>query len=176
LILVQASIKGSPLTGERYLGTRLAKIIFGPGVESISPGNAEKNIDDALEEMEARLKDTFGPDWEDKRAEISSRIFYVRSKEDFSNLGGTSQLLLTIFFWPMEDSDGLLRESDQFHEKIGVDLGLVQADHIGLTISGLRQVRISCLTDTDRCAFSRAVFQRSLERLKVIRTLANQGG
>jgi hypothetical protein len=150
------------------------KKFLGQGIESISPGQVEKNIEAALEEMETRLKNQYGlSDWENKRSEISNRIFYVRSKESFENLGGISRFLLSIFSSEVEDSDGILRESDQYHDRIGIDLRLVQADHFGLTISGLNQIYVSYLTDSDRYAFSRAVFQHSLERLKKIRSWSN---
>lgn len=170
VLLIQASIKGTSIADRMNYVFRFFGRFLGSGFESLRREQAEKNIADALAEMERKLQDQYGPLWEDKRNEISNRIFYIRSKEDYKNLGFAARFAIAVAgAVNTEESDGLLLKDEQFHPDIGEDLGIVNADHVGLIISGLSRLQVSPLTEHDRRAFSRALFQRAMERINAFK-------
>ncbi len=167
VILIQPAIGGSPLT-EKTCGWCIDLIsnIAQPNLETLGVEKSKSNFDEAFHFFHDGLKKISQnrPQKSIDRLKnaISNRIFYVRSQEEHSNLSLGVSLVLGIFHTTLDGygkNDGLLLVDAQMDPRIGVDLGILKADHIGLTVSS-----VSNITRQDRQAFTRALFHHVFER------------
>ncbi len=152
IILIQAPIQGAPVANEpsRWICYEAIKAITGLETETLSEVGAKTVFDLAFEHYHAAITD------EAKHDFVSNRIFYVRSASKSEDHSYCLQLVLGITQHQPEihgHSDGLIPVNAQLDSRIGIDLGVVQADHFGLVIPW-----VSGFSKKERKAFTRAVF------------------
>lgn len=144
VVVVQGAVGGSPLADTLAHGpvTRLA------GLESLTRAEARALFTQELEALKAKTT-------EEERAALFRRIFYVRSsdKEKVAAELTMGHALLSLF--GSGQSDGLMLEEDM-KLKVGIDLGVVEADHADLTVSSF----LSNSTPQQRKAFTRALLRQ----------------
>ncbi|MFZ9594447.1 MAG: esterase/lipase family protein [Bdellovibrionia bacterium] len=163
VVLLQSAIGGSPLATPEQpgVGLRVISYLIPQGLQSLSPGAAKQLFDEAFGGFVDRLKERFGHEGENKLKEkideVSKKVFYVRSVEEPQNWSWGTQIVHRVCGNDLRNhgqSDGLLLIDDQIDQRIGVDLGVIQADHIDLAVDGV----FSSLSSEDRRAFTRALF------------------
>ncbi len=143
VVVIQGAVGGSPLADTLAHGpvTRLA------GIQSLTRAEARALFEKELAALEQKTTDA-------ERRRLFSRVFYVRSaqKEHVVAELKAGRALLSLF--GSGDSDGLMLEEDM-KLPLGVDLGVLEADHAGLTVSGM----MSNTTPLQRKAFTRALLR-----------------
>jgi len=158
VILIQPAIGGSPLaehTCEWCID--LISTFTKPNLETLKPKVIENHFNNAFISFKHALLEHQSISVQNLKKEISNRIFYVRSQQNYQNLSLGINIVLKICKTNLNNygpNDGLLLTEDQIDTRIGVDLGVLQADHIGLTVSS-----VSNTTREDRKAFTRALFK-----------------
>ena len=149
VIVLQGAIGGSPLAD----GLTKVKLLRGPGLNSLTTENSHALFSSALEAVTADLSPS-------ERAFFFSRIFYVRSAHRQGALA--AELALTeLILRPSGESDGLL-PPEEMKLQDGVDLGVLDADHAGLTVSSF----LSVTTPAERRAFTTALYREVGRRLR----------
>jgi triacylglycerol esterase/lipase EstA (alpha/beta hydrolase family) len=168
-ILVQAALGGSPLAAKEspHLMVRCLQILLGRGLNSLTQERADASLSEMIEEFRGALKEGYSNATEQElcemESEISSRIFYVRSYAETAQLSEKVRFALGLLeadLSPYGKNDGILLTDDQISKEIGIDLGVIQSDHMSLVSSpdleggdGAQQVR----------GFTRALFQQVYE-------------
>ncbi len=158
VIVLQGAIGGSPLAD----GLTKVKLLRGPGLNSMTTERSHTLFKSAMETVTADLSAS-------ERAFFFSRIFYVRSAHRQSALA--AELALTeLILRPGGESDGLLPPAEMKLEDGGVDLGVLDADHAGLTVSSF----LSVTTPSERRAFTTALYREVGRRLGWARTARSE--
>jgi pimeloyl-ACP methyl ester carboxylesterase len=176
VVLMEAAIGGSPLlNGPASCAMKFIMDLFHSNLDTLMPDNAHRNFDQAFADYERYFNSyRWNTPVQNLMALISSRIFYVRSAANAEELGSAIHLVLDVvkkhliydpsndgftpILYPSQPStysglnDGLLPVESQIDTRIGVDLGILHSDHIGLTVSGLSKI-----SKHDRHAFTRAL-------------------
>lgn len=162
VLLIQPALQGSPLA-ERTPGCLfdLFKLILKPNLATLDTFTAKEDLREAFLSFEKSLKSNAlfrNSDHKILENQISSRIFYVQSQVYQDEISFGVSIVLMVLQHDLSDyngnHDGLLPLSSQSDDRIGVNLGVVYADHIGLTIS-----KLSNVTKHERHAFTRLVFR-----------------
>lgn len=159
VVLIEAAIGGSDLVenvSDGILGSTLKKFL-GEGFHSLLPEISQKNFREIYATFQATLKGQFAAldgagganlthlnEAQDKIDELSKRVFYVRSAHRPNSRKLSIGLDIVMFFFNNEsmkafDNDGLMPVDNQILGLLphfGVDLGIIEADHIELVISG----------------------------------------
>jgi hypothetical protein len=174
VVLIQAAIYGSPLVSEKSLAFPLSVLswVMGPGILSLDQQRSRAELDRAFEEFETYLVNRYGhygPDLiEQKRKEISDKIFYVRSYQNREQLSYPIRSVRAFCRGDIRsevENDGLLVTDEMKCDRLGVDLGRIQSDHIGTTVHinlpFLRFFRTG--TYEEQGAFTRALLQMVYE-------------
>ncbi|MDA0713570.1 MAG: hypothetical protein O2897_06245, partial [bacterium] len=162
VILIQPAVGGSLLAENTCAWCfDLISAISKPNLTTISPKITKQNFDKAFRLFN---KSVFkltnnSSEKEAKKLEkvISDRIYYVRSQQSRDKLSIGIETVLAFCNTSLDEhgpNDGLLLVKDQIDQRIGIDLGILQADHIGLTVS-----TVSNVSSADRKAFTRAMFR-----------------
>lgn len=89
--------------------------------------------------------------------DVSSRVFYIRSQRPEGDLSWGIKSVLFFCKGYLDENipnDGLLYCSDQILDGFGVDLGVIESDHIDLVIGGM----VTVSDAYKRRAFTRAIF------------------
>jgi hypothetical protein len=164
VILIQAAIGGSPIattTEDRWFLYSAVSWFVHQGVKSLEVDRSRKRLESAFSVYESHLSRFLEHerggvgDLSSLHTEVSQRIFYVRSHESQEHLSWGIRTVNRVCGMRLHDdgrNDGLLMLKDQKHPKIGVDLGVLLSDHIGLTVD-----YYSNISSTDKKAFTRAV-------------------
>ena len=154
VILIQAAIQGSAAANDpsRWLRNSYAYIRDWVGLEteSLSETGSKALFNKLFEEYEALLEN------QDKQF-ISNKIFYVRSAEVPEKRSYSVELVLEITQHkpdPSIPNDGLIASHAQLDSRIGIDLGVIQADHLSLVIPW-----VTALSKHERRALMRAIFK-----------------
>lgn len=152
VILIQAAIQGSPIANDpsRWSCPEIVKGWMGLNTGTLSEAGAKTVFDAAFKRYYTQIEDG-------EHELISKRIFYVRSAQSASDHSYCMQLILEIVQHNEENhpvSDGILPVHAQMDARIGIDLGIVHADHLSLVISW-----IGSFSKQERKAFTRAVFK-----------------
>jgi pimeloyl-ACP methyl ester carboxylesterase len=148
VILVQGAIGGSPLADS----LRRVRPFRGEGIDSLTTEQAKRCFGDALEALSKRLTPS---EW----AVLFARIFYVRSAHDQASMA--AELALTeLLLRKYGPNDGLVPQSEM-KLSFGVDLGVLDADHASLVVSGM----MSTSTVERRRSFTLALFREVGRRL-----------
>lgn len=162
VILIQPSVGGS-LLAENTCGWcfDLISTVSKPNLTTISPKITKQNFDKvfglfnkAVLELTGNSNQNLAKDLE---KQISDRIFYVRSQQSRDKLSIGIETALAFCNTSLDEhgpNDGLLLVKDQIDKRIGIDLGILKADHIDLTVS-----TVSNISSLDRKAFTRAMFK-----------------
>jgi hypothetical protein len=177
VILIQAAIGGSRCAEEIYPGYMgdLVKYYLGDGLTSLTRYQAILNFKAGFNHFLTYLQNNLRDQGQDKVQEayntLSSRIFYVRSfiPDDATPSWGVR--LVRSFCESAvsrgSPSDGLLNISDQmlnifseYGRQFGVDLGILEADHVELVVAGMT----SNSNKTTRKAFTRALLKKVFEK------------
>lgn len=162
VLLIQPALHGSPLADYTpgFLFS-LVKVIMTPNLATLNTLTANEDLDAAFVSYQKALLNNiaiFHGDQKTMEKQISSRIFFVKSQIEQSEVSFGVSLVLTVIQNDLSSyngsHDGLLPLSSQEDDRIGIDLGVVHSDHIGLTIS-----TISNVCKDDRKAFTRVVFR-----------------
>ncbi len=177
VLLIQPAIGGSPLANQEpswclrcvsYV-LDILPTLHRPNLTTLSTQEAARNFDEAFETYQRffqKMAQTQGYEAAQKaKEEVSSKIFYVRSKIDPdanpSQIGLGTKIVLSAcrnHLDTQEDNDGLLLTTAQMDTRIGTDLGIMISDHVGLTVS-----LVSTLSREDRKAFTRAAIEQIYE-------------
>lgn len=173
VVLIQAPIGGCAFLSEphkNFMSTMTMKF-WGDSVKEMKEAASQQRFEKAFQEFKFYLKQEFGSLGDEvvaqKQKEISDKIFYLRSYKEKGELSIGVRILWKIFGINLDSTgqknDGLLlSDAQKFKpelEEFGVDLGIVQADHIELTSSG-----VFCgASENDRRAFTRALFEQIYE-------------
>ena len=178
-VSIQGAIGGSPLANANSWRVSMLKPIYANGLNSLKPEAALENITQAFLNLPHTLN--LSPESEEYSQVLQimrEKIFYVRSRVDRQNLSWSIsgvRWAVRGYMWTsgkdVYDSqsgqcDGLMAVEDQMFSvngvPFGVDLGIVDADHTGLTVSTFGNT-----TSQDRAAFTAALletlFEKSLE-------------
>lgn len=148
VIVLQGSIGGS-LIADDLRGLP----VFENGMEALTRNDSRQTFADALTELHRRLTP-------DQRKAFFERIFYVRSAQHTATLA--AELGITHAVLNVDGAnDGLLNQNDMLLGE-GVDLGIIDADHAGLTVASF----LATTTPTERRAFTHALFREIGRRLK----------
>jgi triacylglycerol esterase/lipase EstA (alpha/beta hydrolase family) len=154
VVLIHPAVGGSPLADDvcNNIGGRSFTKYLGAGLISIQPSTARRLFSEALSSFREILKsmpqnaasttassaitDPVALS-EDSYKKLSDRVFYVRGASPHSGI--TWGVKFVIYFCnkplnPAIPNDGLLHIEDQMLADFGVDLGILQADHIDLVI------------------------------------------
>lgn len=154
VILIHPAVGGSPLADDvcNNIGGRSFTNYLGAGLISIQPKTARNLFAEVLESFREKLRSMpqnaasttaidaiTDPDalCEDSFKKLSDRVFYVRGASPHAGI--TWGVKFVIYFCnkplnPDIQNDGLLHVQDQMLPDFGVDLGILQADHIDLVI------------------------------------------
>lgn len=160
-LLIQAALGGSPLADNASgIFFTMMSSILSPNTNTLSMNTSLSTFNSAHSLYKIGLK-TFAKDAilskKDLHKCISSRIFYVRSQTD-KELSFGLKLILGVLQDTADNyfknHDGLLSLDAQFDPRVGIDLGIVRADHIDLTVS-----IVSNVSSQRREAFMRAAFK-----------------
>jgi hypothetical protein len=164
-VLIQAAIGGSPIVVEesRDLTFQGLRWVLGKGLSSLKRETAHQEFTQTLNQFKAHLKSLY-PELTkselcDVYQQISNRIFYVRSFAHPNQLNNCLQFVQNAFKVNIDalgKNDGILLVEDQINEEIGVDLGVVNSNHLELTTPQPK-------TELDIKAFTRALFQQIYE-------------
>lgn len=154
VILIQGSMGGSRIANDpaRWLGHAILKQLTEFDTESLSESGAKKVFDAAFEQYQAKIDQT-------AHEQVSGKIFYLRSALELNRHSYFVQLILKLSQYDLEieecgPSDGFLTTCSQLDSRIGVDLGIVEADHLSLVLSWVG------LSKKERRALMRAVFKK----------------
>lgn len=166
VILIQAAIGGSPLATSTCGWCRdLISTVVASNLETLTVYEGKNNFNIAFGLFNNALKRISKSDNPENilllKSAISKRIFYVRSQQEQNNLSFVFKFFLGICRNNLNEygkNDGLLLVDAQMDPRLGIDLGILKADHIGLTVS-----TVSNMTRHDRQAFTRALFHHVLE-------------
>lgn len=166
VILIQPALGGSPLAASACgWCIDLLSTITKPNLEALTIEKSKNNFDIAFGFFNNALKKISRSDNPEDmnllKSAISNRIFYVRSEQEYNNLSFGVKIVLGICRNNLNEhgkNDGLLLVDAQMDPRIGIDLGILKADHIGLTVS-----TVSNITRKDRQAFTRALFHHVLD-------------
>lgn len=165
-LLIQPAIGGSAIADNASgLFYSVVALLFEPNMNTLSTTQAQVTFNKAFELYRAQLKvlaKKINYKESSIHEHISSRIFYVRSRTT-SEISFGLKLVLGV----MQDSadryctehDGLLSVEAQLDKRIGIDLGVVDADHIDLTVS-----KVSNMSKARREAFTRAAFKSMYDK------------
>jgi hypothetical protein len=180
VLLEQAAIGGSILAAPNTFSflNPFSYFYIEAGLKSVRTLDAQKNLDEAFEILETAIKDRFKKQVGDfpealmqgdelylreektfvdqKKAEISSKIRYVRTYQDPNQLSLGTRIVLWACNRTLDGqnlNDGLVHLDHQKDDRIGDDLGILKYDHTDLNIS-----RLSNTTEEERLAIVRAVF------------------
>ncbi|MGV3622423.1 MAG: hypothetical protein ACO1OB_16515 [Archangium sp.] len=148
VIVLQGSIGGS-LIADDLKGLP----VFENGMEALTRNDSHQTFTDALNDLHRRLRP-------EQRSAFFERIFYVRSAQHTATLAaelGITHAVLNA----RGANDGLLNQDDMLLGE-GVDLGILDADHAGLTVSSF----LATTTPDERRAFTHALFREVGHRLK----------
>lgn len=180
VVLIQPAIGGSPLaTLEHGCSTFWMFCFYEPNFDTLVPAVIKADFDHAFSDYEKFLHERWPSDhdidWIQKQKEnISNKIFYVRSEATPDELSTGVKIVLGALhselsyestsdgFHPTWDkptlysgrNDGLVPIESQWDQRIGVDLGILESDHLGLTVD-----TVSKTSREDRIAFTRALFK-----------------
>jgi hypothetical protein len=153
VLLIQAAIGGSPLAEDQSWCFKVVCGLLNPNLKTLKPDIAKRNFDDVFWEFDRSMVSG-------QRRMISDRIFYVRSQIAPNDLSFGISLIRTLTNLDLSllgPNDGLITITAQYDFRIGVDLGILQSDHIGLTVS-----TVSSTSHEDRKSFMRALFKTVL--------------
>lgn len=166
VILIQAAIGGSPVA-EFANDRTLIGHFPGPwreGLMSLHPTDSHRHFSRAMTSLKRALDpQTHKPLTPQQIHYISQRIFYVRSYQRGADMSALLRIPHAILkkkgmeLYHDERNDGLLLVRDQMLEGIGVDLGVLYADHADLTVSNPLQSNSSA---EERLAFTRALMKK----------------
>lgn len=168
VVLFAPAIGGSILAesfAEGWIAWGL-KTYLGEGLKSLSTERAQDSFRAAFEYFQDRLESHFGSREQERyQAEferVSSKVFYVRFQHNPKEPLSLGLKIVLAFMKkgldPADPNDGLLTLEDQIlksHPEFGIDLGVLEADHIELVVAG----RISRSDQSRRQAFTRAVLR-----------------
>ena len=167
VILVQAAIGGSPIattTENRGVLYKIVSWFVYRGVRSLETAQSRINFESAFRIYEEQLI-RYGMQKSGSRGvlrslhdDVSRKIFYVRAHESREKLSWGIRAVNDVCGMRLHDdgrNDGLLMLKDQKHTRIGVDLGVLSADHIGLTVD-----YYSNFSSAVKKAFTRAVLSQ----------------
>ncbi len=166
-VIIQGALRGSPLVSSGYAGYGLqfwaASFVLGDGYETLDPSKVSLEFDKAFQRFHRYMNNLWAELSQDvlkaKVKNISDRVFYVRSSATPEQYGFATRMILRVL-WPVspiqEESDGLLLVKDQMFSTFGKDLGVLNVDHMGLTLSGV----FTNVSSSDRRAFTRAVLSQ----------------
>ena len=153
-ILIQATIQGSPAANDpdRWLRNNYGYIkdLVGLETQTLSEAGSQAIFDGLFADYGARVS-------ESEKQAISNRIFYVRSAEIPEKRSYSVELVLEITQHapdPNTPNDGLIPTHAQFDARIGIDLGVIQADHLSLVIPW-----VTAFSKEERKAFTRAILK-----------------
>jgi len=148
VVVVQGAVGGSPLADAlTFLGKKRKD-----GIHSLSSKEAHAAFAGALAKLDQTLN-------ADQKSALFSRIFYVRAKH---RKVVPAELAITAAMLDGQgENDGLVPVKDQLLEGVGVDLGVLEADHASLTVTGV----MSLSSPGDRRAFTMALFSEMARRL-----------
>jgi len=164
VILVQAAIGGSPIitnTEDRGILYQAISWFVQRGIKSLEVNHSRRSFDLDFALYQERLnllleRDQGGQgDSSALHQEVSSRIFYVRSHQLREHLSWGIRTVNQVCGVKLHDdgkNDGLLMLKHQKHPGIGVDLGVLRSDHIGLTVD-----YYSNISSAEKKAFTRAL-------------------
>lgn len=142
VIVVQGSIGGSPVADS----LRRVRPFRGDGIDSLTTSQSKRCFSDALDALAQRLT---ASEWQ----VLFARIFYVRSAHDQASTA--AELALTEWLLRRTGpNDGLVPLSEM-KLSFGVDLGVLDADHAALVVSGV----LSTSTVEQRRSFTVALFR-----------------
>lgn len=169
VVLIQAAIGGSELVEkiQPYYYFGAMEFFYGPGLQSLRPIEALKTNEQAFSNFLSYLRrESIGREiqlMEDKMRWFSDRIYYVRgAHNDNETLSLGLKTVLFLCKEPLDyftKHDGILRIADQIFlpsAHFGVDLGILDADHIELVVSGI----FSRSNARTRQAFTRALLSQ----------------
>ncbi|KAJ3389981.1 hypothetical protein HDU92_000727 [Lobulomyces angularis] len=165
VVCVNPAIGGSILADNLNLLGKAASLLLGSGLNSLKPVVAKKNFEDGFARFqktiaEAGYKGGLTPS---SRFEyLSKKLYYVRTA--LSPGGKVSAGLKIVLSFCSADisefpNDRLLTAKDQMIQSnpaIGVDLGILEGDHIELVVNGF----VSSGDVFHRKAFTRALLQK----------------
>ncbi|NBU20378.1 hypothetical protein EBS43_03020 [bacterium] len=164
VILVQAAIGGSPIattTENRGVLYQIVSWFVHRGVKSLETAQSQTNFDSAFSVYQDLLNQYWIKKYGGSGAmrplhdEVSQKIFYVRAHESREKLSWGIRTVNDVCGMRLYDdgrNDGLLMLKDQKHPRIGIDLGVLSSDHIGLTVD-----YYSNFSSSVKKAFTRAV-------------------
>jgi len=179
VVLLQPAVGGSPLA-DGPPGWILSSVMafLRSDLETLSTEVAKRNFNQAFLHYEKyfQVSQYQTQDVVQKMKEtVSKKIYYVRSAARQDQISYGVQIVLNVVrkyltyeksidgINPIEYAsdpwkysghhDGLLPVEAQMDPRIGIDLGLLESDHIGLAVS-----LVSSISRSDRRAFTRAVF------------------
>jgi hypothetical protein len=151
VILIDGAINGSPVaTGVMSQPElRLFSKPIRDGLIALEPVKMRTLFNGKIAALKAKLTP-------DQYADFSGRIFYVRGHS--TDAGTAPVIKLTHSYLDHQgsgDNDGLVLVEDQKRDDIGVDLGVMDTDHGGLTCGQ----PMTYVTGEQRKAFTRALFE-----------------
>lgn len=165
VVIFEGAIGGSPLAEElKPKGLpRLIQKILGPGLDSLRPSVARLNFEDVRLEFGLFVWQHFADETDEFRTqifkELSDRVLYIQSqKVPGKPLSWGLRVILPLMKTPSlgeEGNDGLLKLEDQILPDFGRSLGIFNADHIELVVSG----PVSHSSSKYRQAFARALLK-----------------
>lgn len=148
VVLIHPAVGGSPLAdnvSKNILGRYFSKCL-GAGLLSIQPRNARRIFSEALKffnqsvSLNPQILDTSSSlkrNSENTFEELSNRVFYIRGAASADELSWGVRFVIFFCKHPLNPSvpnDGLLNVEDQILEGFGIDLGILDSDHIDLVI------------------------------------------
>jgi hypothetical protein len=168
VIAIEPAIGGSILAENlSFLGRNILQEILGEGLSSLRRDISRASFKDVYQNLLNYLKTEFSYLGDtkpyEKLSELSQKVFFVRGSHHPRSQNLSWGLNAVLFFCQsglMDDveNDGLLNVEDQIlglFPTFGVDLGILEADHIELVVSGL----VSHSNKAHRKAFTRALLQ-----------------
>ena len=154
IVLIQAAVQGSPAANDPSKWFRSSyghiKDLVGIETHSLSETGSKAIFDALFTEFEAQVTPP-------ERQLISDKIFYVRSVESPEKHSYSVQLILEITQHSTQEylpCDGMIPVHAQLHPRIGVDLGIVQSDHLSLVIPW-----VTAFSKKERKALTRTIFK-----------------
>jgi pimeloyl-ACP methyl ester carboxylesterase len=162
VVLIQAPVQGTPLADTDHLSwlARWISIPFREGLKYLGRKIATSVLAKNYKEFHRTLEREYGYLGNavllEKEKQVSDAIFYVRSKRLSNSFSPGLSIVLTVA-WDSLDSlgsnDGLVLTDDQLDLRFGKDLGVLNADHLTVVISGA----FSNGSLLERKAFTRAL-------------------
>ena len=177
VVLIHPAIGGSPLAyrvSNNIAGRSFTKYL-GEGLVSLRPDVSKKNFDKVFESFRrivASVSKSQSATSSDSQSitsddsdlcsltdevfkKCSDRIFYIRGKSPAASICWGVRFV--VYFCkapldPMIPNDGLLHVQDQIYDNFGIDLGIIDSDHIDLVIGGM----VTNASKDKRKAFTRA--------------------